>query len=173
MPAEQGRRAGTALLLCGILAIGTCQLAGCKTDAVDTERLAWGDLLIDTLTKMNAYQLALETHRDAIDGRAATSELCNPASSAEAHRTVTKLLEKLAADIPKHRFGSDIIEKLHHIQNEWQLLRARQERTWEKSANVEDLEPVERCLQAMDVATTRVEVDRDMSYILKAFIRTD
>jgi hypothetical protein len=154
-----------------MLAIATCQLTGCKTDTLTAERFTWGDLLIDTLTKMNSYQLALETHRDAIDGGGATSALCDPESSAESHRAVTKLLEKLTADAPEAGLNKDIIEKLRHIQSEWQLLRTRQERTWSKTSDVEDLEPHERCLRAMDVATTRIEVDQDMSAILKGLLR--
>lgn len=46
--AERVRRAVAALSICGIVAFFACQVAGCKTNASEAERLAWGDTLIDT-----------------------------------------------------------------------------------------------------------------------------
>lgn len=103
----------------------------------------------------------------------ATAELCNPERSAEDHRAVIKLLENLAADPSKLGFKEDVIEKLRSMQGEWQVLRTREERSWANSANLEGLDPKERCLRALDVTSTRVALDRDMSYILKALIRAE
>ena len=128
MAAMQVRSARATISAFGILAFSACQLAGCTTDEVDTGRLAWGDALINTSDRMDAYQLSLETLIDAIDGGAASTELCNPARSAESHREVMVLLQNLAADAPKHGFKEDVVEKLNHIQSQWQLLRTRQEK---------------------------------------------
>jgi hypothetical protein len=146
-------------------------IAGCTTHHSGTELAAWGDSLIDTQTRMNGYQLRLETLRDAIESDAASVDQCNPARDAESHETVTKLLDSLAADAPERCFKEDVVARLHHIQNEWQLLRRRQETKWSESAAVEGLDPRERCMRASAVAATRLEIDRDMSRILKALIR--
>lgn len=84
---------------------------------------------------------------------------------------VTELLESLAAEAPKLGFKNDVVDRLSHIQSEWQLLRRREETTWSESAYVERLDPRDRCMRASGVAGTRIEIDRDMSRILQAFIR--
>ena len=144
--------------MCGFVAFFASQLAGCRRDASEAERLAWGDTFIDTLVRMNEYQLRLETVRDAIGAGGASTEFCDPARSAKEYQLVTKLLENLAADASKAGLKEDVVEKLHHMQSELQTLRTEEERSWAKSANIEGLDPGERCLRALDVAATRVEV---------------
>jgi hypothetical protein len=120
---------------------------------------------------MNGYQLRLETMRDAYESGAASPVQCDPAGDKEAHEGVTKLLTRLAADAPKLGFQKDVIERLQHIQSEWQLLRSRQETKWSESVNIEGLDPRDRCMRASGVAWTRMAIDRDMSSVFKAFIR--
>jgi hypothetical protein len=168
---ERLRSTGGTLLMCTLVATSTWLLAGCTVEPSEVELDAWGDSLIDAQTRMNAYQLRLETLRDAVDTDARFVEQCNPAKDKEYHETVTTLLESLAADAPKLGFKEDVIERLHHVQSEWQLLRSRQETKWSESAGVEGLDPRERCIWASGVAWTRMAIDRDMSSILKAFIR--
>jgi hypothetical protein len=120
---------------------------------------------------MNGYQLRLETMRDAYESGAASPVQCDPAGDKEAHEGVTKLLTRLAADAPKLGFQKDVIERLQHIQSEWQLLRSRQETKWSESVNIEGLDPRDRCMRASAVAWTRMAIDRDMSSVSKAFIR--
>jgi hypothetical protein len=154
-----------------LVATSTLLLAGCTTRQSETELAAWADSLIDAQTTMNGYQLRLETMRDAFESGAASPEQCDPAGDKEAHETVTKLLEDLAADAPKLGFKEDVVERLHHVQSEWQLLWSRQERIWSESAGVEGIDPRDRCMRASGVAWTRMAIDRDMSSILKAFMR--
>jgi hypothetical protein len=169
--AERLKKTGAAPLLWPLLATSAWLLAGCTTGQSDAQLAVWGDSLVDAQAKMNGYRLSLETMRDAYESGAASPVQCDPAGDKEAHEMVTKLLETLAADAPKVGFRKDVIERLHHMNSEWQLLRHRQETTWSESASVEGLDPRDRCLRASGVAWTRMAIDQDMSNILKAFIR--
>lgn len=165
---ERVTRVSTAL----VFLFFTCQLTGCKKDELDAQRLTWGDSLIDVMTVMNAYQLSLETMPDAVSDKPESDEICDPAGSAESHADVIKALDKLAADAPAQGFSKEVVAKLEHIKSEWQLLRTRQEQRWSSLADGERLDPWRRCLRPSDVASTRVPIDRDISDILKALLRT-
>lgn len=164
-------RVGAAPLLWPLLASSTWLLAGCTTGHSDAQLAAWGDSLIDAQVQMSGYQLRLETMRDAYESGAASPVQCDPAEDQKAHEMVTKLLESLAADAPKIGFKKDVVERLDHIKGQWLLLRHRQETTWSESASVEGLDPRDRCVRASGVAWTRIAIDRDMSSVLKAFVR--
>lgn len=168
---ERFRSPGVTLLISTLMASSTWPLSGCTAHQSETKLVEWGESLVDAQARMNEYQLRLETMRDAFESDAGLLEQCNPAQDRNAHEIVGKLLEGLVADAPKLGFKGDVVERLHHIQSEWQLLRSRQETKWSESAGVEGLDPRDRCIRASGVASTRIAIDRDMSEILKALIR--
>jgi hypothetical protein len=127
----------------------------------------WGSTLIDTHSTMSQYMLRLETLRDKIETERAPIEECDLAKNADQYEKVSQQLEDLVTGAVWH--GHPAVNGLHHIREEWQLLRRNEVNHW-SWVPPSGLDPIDRCVRRPDVAGTRLEIERHLDRILTSLI---
>ncbi|HEY1212543.1 MAG TPA: hypothetical protein VGE93_02820 [Bryobacteraceae bacterium] len=147
--------------------------SGGPANAAEPHLIEWLDKLIDIQFKISSQLLHLETSRDAVElGVSTPAETCDPTASKPVYDSVDLSLSQLIADAPKFRMSSQEVARLHAVQKVWASVARRHRRTWSESDDLPGIQPADRCLRASAVTDSRLELEREMSALLKDSIRS-